>query len=235
MAESMRVLAVDTTGAHGSVAVVEDGELEGLIGIRERTPRHAESLLPTIDELLRLLSLHLEEIDGFAVAVGPGSFTGLRIGIAAAEGLSFATGKPVAGVSALEATAFRYRYVDGLVVPLIEAYRGEIYGAAYRARGGVLHLAGGPSCMTAGRFLDSLPEAPAIVAGTGILRHRAEVESRVPSALLADPSYFLGEEVARLGGAKLARGEAAALGSLAPLYVRPAEAERLRANESRPA
>jgi tRNA threonylcarbamoyladenosine biosynthesis protein TsaB len=235
MAESMRVLAVDTTGAHGSVAVVENGELEGLIGLRERTPRHAESLLPTIDQLLRLLSLTLEEIDGFAVAVGPGSFTGLRIGIAAVEGLSFATGRPAAGVSALEATAFRYRHVDGLVVSLIEAYRGEIYGAAYRARGGVLHLAVEPSCTTAGRFLDSLPEAPALVAGNGIPRHRADVESRVASALLADSSFFIGEEVARLGAAKLASGEGAPLGSLAPLYIRPAEAERLRADEPGPA
>ncbi|MGH9390705.1 MAG: tRNA (adenosine(37)-N6)-threonylcarbamoyltransferase complex dimerization subunit type 1 TsaB, partial [Vicinamibacteria bacterium] len=89
MTESMRVLAVDTTGAHGSAAVVAGGILEGLIGIRETRPRHAEALLPTIDELLRLLSLSLERIDGFAVAVGPGSFTGLRIGIAAVEGLSF--------------------------------------------------------------------------------------------------------------------------------------------------
>lgn len=231
----MRVLAVDTTGAHGSVAVVEDGELEGLIGIRERAPRHAEVLLPNIDHLLRSLSLKLEEIDGFAVAVGPGSFTGLRIGIAAVEGLSFATGMPAAGVSALEATAFRFRYLDGLVVSLIEAYRGEIYGAAYRALGGVLHQEVEPSCTGAARFLDSLPEPPALVAGSGILRHRAVVESRAPSAVLADPSFFIGEEVARLGGAKLARGEGAPLGSLAPLYIRPAEAERSRGNESRPA
>lgn len=229
----MRVLAVDTTGAHGSVAVVEDGELEGLIGLRERSPRHAEVLLPTIDHLLRSLSLKLEEIDGFAVAVGPGSFTGLRIGIAAVEGLSFATGKSAAGVSALEATAFRFRYLDGLVVSLIEAYRGEIYGAAYRARAGVLHLEVEPWCTGAAKFLDSLPEAPALVAGTGLLRHREAVEVHAPDAFLADPSFFIGEEVARLGKAKLEAGEAAPLGSLAPLYIPPAEAERNRANESR--
>jgi tRNA threonylcarbamoyladenosine biosynthesis protein TsaB len=229
----MRVLAVDTTGAHGSVAVVEGGELEGLFGVREKTPRHAEVLLPAIDHLLRSLWLKLEEIDGFAVAVGPGSFTGLRIGIAAVEGLSFATGMPAAGVSALEATAFRFRHLDGLIVSLIEAYRGEIYGAAYRARAGVLHPEVEPRCTTAARFLDRLPEPPALVAGNGILRHRAAVASRVPSAVLADPSFFIGEEVARLGEMKLARGEGALLGSLAPLYIRPAEAERNRAEDSR--
>ena len=229
----MRILAVDTTGAHGSVAVVEDGELEGLIGIRERTPRHAESLLPTIDQLFRLLSLRLEEIDGFAVAVGPGSFTGLRIGIATVEGLSFATGKPAAGVSTLEATAFRYRHVEGLIVALVEAYRGEIYGAGYRAHGGVLRLEIEPSCTSASRFLRSLPDPPSLVAGTGLLRHRAEVETHAAGAFLADPSFFIGEEVARLGSAKLEAGNAAPLGGLAPLYIRPAEAERNRALEAR--
>jgi tRNA threonylcarbamoyladenosine biosynthesis protein TsaB len=234
MTESMRVLAVDTTGAHGSVAIVAGGDLEGILGARETSPKHAESLLPTIEQLLRILSLELAEIDGFAVAVGPGSFTGLRIGIAAVEGLSFATGKPAVGVSALEATAFRYRHVDGLVVALIEAYRGEIYGAAYRARRGVLHLEVEPTCTSASRFLETLPDPPSLVAGTGILRHRNEVETCASGAFLADPSFFIGEEVARLGGAKLAAGDAAPLGGLAPLYIRPAEAERNLALEARP-
>ncbi len=224
----MRVLAVDTTGAHGSVAIVSGGELEGILGARETRPKHAESLLPTIEQLLRILSLRLEDVDGLAVAVGPGSFTGLRIGIAAVEGLSFATGKPAAGVSALEATAFRFRHVDGLIVALIEAYRGEIYGAAYRARAGVLQLEVAPSCTSASSFLQTLPEPPSIVAGTGLLRHRSEVEPHAAAAFLADPSFFLGEEIARLGMAKLEAGEAAPLGSLAPLYIRPAEAERTR-------
>jgi tRNA threonylcarbamoyladenosine biosynthesis protein TsaB len=221
----MRVLAVDTTGAHGSVGIVEGGELQGLIGIKETRPRHAESLLPTIDHLLRLLSLRLDEIEGFAVAVGPGSFTGLRIGIAAVEGLSFAAGKPAAGVSALEATAFRFRHADGLIVPLIEAYRGEVYGAAYRARAGALALVVEPSCASASRFLDSLPEPPSLVAGTAILRHREEIEAHAKNAMVSDASFFIAEEVARLGGARILAGDAASLGSLAPLYVRRSDAE----------
>jgi tRNA threonylcarbamoyladenosine biosynthesis protein TsaB len=233
MAESMRVLAVDTTGAHGSVAIVAGGELEGILGARETSPKHAESLLPTIEQLLRVLSLELGDIDGFAVAVGPGSFTGLRIGIAAVEGLSFATGKPASGVSALEATAFRYRHVDGLIVALIEAYRGEIYGAAYRARRGFLHLEVEPTCTSASRFIQALPEPPALVAGTGLLRHRNEVEAHAAGAFLADPSFFIGEEVARLGTAELEAGNTAPLGGLTPLYIRPAEAERNRTLEAR--
>jgi tRNA threonylcarbamoyladenosine biosynthesis protein TsaB len=183
--------------------------------------------------LLRILSLGLEEIDGFSVAVGPGSFTGLRIGIAAVEGLSFAMAKPAVGVSALEATAFRYRHIDGLVVALIEAYRGEVYGAAYRARAGALDLEVEPSCTSASEFLQALPEPPSLVAGTGLLSHRNEVEAHAAGAFLADPSFFIGEEVARIGAAKLEAGDAAPLGGLTPLYVRPAEAERNRALKAR--
>jgi tRNA threonylcarbamoyladenosine biosynthesis protein TsaB len=221
----MRVLAVDTTGAHGSVAIVDGGELEGLIGLRETSPRHAEILLPLIDQLLRLQSLRLEDIGGFAVALGPGSFTGLRIGIAAVEGLAFATGKPAAGVSALEAFAHRFRHLGGLLVPLIEAYRGEVYGAAYRAHRGELHLVVEPTCATASAFLDHLPEPPALVAGTAILRHREAIETHARNAFLAPASFFIAEEIARLGRARLEAGDAASLGSLAPLYVRRADAE----------
>jgi tRNA threonylcarbamoyladenosine biosynthesis protein TsaB len=175
--------------------------------------------------MLRLHNLRLEDIDGFAVAVGPGSFTGLRIGIAAVEGLSFATGKPAAGVSALEAFAYRFRHVEGLIVPLIEAYRGEIYGAAYRARRGELRLEIEPSCMTAPAFLDSLLEPPSLLAGTAILRHRDAIEPHARNAFIADSSFFIAEEIARLGSARLEAGDAASLGTLAPLYVRRAEAE----------
>jgi tRNA threonylcarbamoyl adenosine modification protein YeaZ len=234
MMASMRALAVDTTGAHGSVALVAEGELVALVGIRETSPRHAERLLPTIESLLGRLSLELSQIDGFAVAVGPGSFTGLRIGIASVEGLSFATGKPVAGVSALEATAFRFRHLPGLIVSIIEAYRGEVYGAAYRSRSGLLQQEVEPVCATASDFLAALPEPPSIVAGTAIVRHREAIERSAPGVRMADASFFLAEEVARIGEAKLAAGGSAPLGGLTPIYIRPPEAERKLSGKARP-
>jgi tRNA threonylcarbamoyladenosine biosynthesis protein TsaB len=224
----MRILAVDTTGAHGSVAVLDGRELRGILGIATDSPHHAENLLPTIDELLGRLSLPLDRVEGFAVAVGPGGFTGLRIGIAAVEGLSFATGRPAAGVSALEATAYRHRRLDGLVVCFIEAYRGEIYGALYRAQGGRISLLSDPVCQPPAVFLDSLPGPPAIVAGTGILRYRALLASRLGEAVVAEESFFLAEEVGRLGLSRLEAGQDSRLGTLEALYIRPSEAEKSR-------
>jgi tRNA A37 threonylcarbamoyladenosine modification protein TsaB len=119
--------------------------------------------------------------------------------------------------------------MDDFVVALIEAYRGEIYGAGYRAEKGRLSPMVAPSCAAPEVFLDSLPRAPAVLAGTGTTRHRAAIESRFPRAFVAEGSFFLAEEIARIGAAKLSRGEAAPLGSLEALYIRPAEAERNRA------
>jgi tRNA threonylcarbamoyladenosine biosynthesis protein TsaB len=178
--------------------------------------------------MLSHLDLTLENLDGYAVAVGPGSFTGLRIGIASVEGLAFASGRPAVGVSALDATAYRFRHLRGLIVALIEAYRGEVYAAAYRSDGTELTPVGRPVCERPERFLDSLPERPARVAGTALLRHAHLISSRWDSSILAEASFFLGEEVARLGAAELEAGRSAKLGGLEALYLRPSDAERGR-------
>jgi tRNA threonylcarbamoyladenosine biosynthesis protein TsaB len=221
----MRVLAVDTTSAHGSVALLDGSELKGLIGVRAATPRHAENLLPTIHDLLGRVETSLGGIDGFAVARGPGAFTGLRIGIAALQGLAFATGRPIVGISTLEAAAYRYRYVEGILVAFHEAYRSEVYAATYRSHAGRLSLVAEPVCQAPERFLDELERSPALVFGTGLLRYRALVRSRFPGAILPEPSFFLAEEVARLGREKLETSDAAALGSLTALYIRPSDSE----------
>lgn len=223
----MLVLAVDTTSAHGSVAVLDDDALLGLLAFRTAHPRHAENLLPTVEHLLEQVGVALDELDGFAVAIGPGSFTGLRIGIAAAEGLAYALERPVVGVSSLEATAFRYRHRRGVLVAILEAYRGEVYAAAYQSDGEVLQAQAEPTCMKVKDFLLSLPDAPELVAGTATISYREVLHDIIdPRVTIAAPSFFIAEEVARLGAAKLAAGEHAPLGGLDALYIRPSEAER---------
>lgn len=230
----MRVLAADTTGVRASVALVDDGELVGVVGFSTGRPHHAENLLPTIDLVLDRLSLRLADLDGLAIAAGPGSFTGIRIGIAALEGLAYATGKPVVGVSTLEATAFRHRHARGLIVSIVEAYRGEIYGASFRSDGRRLTPAGEPVCRAPEPFLRALPETPSLLVGTGTLAHRDTIEAVLgPAPPLADASFFLAEEVARLGETRLGRGEAAPLGGVEPIYLRRPEAERERAKRER--
>ena len=233
----MLVLAVDTTtttgSAHGSLALLDDHALRGAMSFRTAKPRHAESLLPSVDYLLARVEAKLDDVQGFAVAVGPGSFTGLRIGIAAVEGLAYTLERPAVGVSTLEATAFRYRHRRGLLVALIDAYRGEVYGASYRSDGESIEQASEPTCMPPKDFLDSLSEPPELVAGNATVSYRDVLEAHLPeSVTIAEPSLFIAEEVARLGTRKLEAGERAPLGGLDALYIRPSEAERSRANKT---
>ena len=233
----MLVLAVDTTtsttttGAHGSLALLDDHALCGVMAFRTAQPLHAETLLPSVDYLLAQSEAKLDDVQAFAVAVGPGSFTGLRIGIAAVEGLAYTLDRPAVGVSTLDAIAFRYRHRRGLLVALIEAYRGEVYGASYQSDGESIQQASEPTCMPPKDFLDSLSEPPELVAGSATVSYRDVLDANLPqSVTIAEPSLFIAEEVGRLGTRKLEAGERAPLGGLDALYIRPSGAERDKSN-----
>ncbi len=126
----MKVLAIDTTSMLGSVALCEDAKALALdIG---NTQRHAEALVKTIDELFTKTGWSKSELNGIAVAIGPGSFTGLRIGLAVAKGMAIALSVPIAGVSSLRSLAVNGMNSKKFILPMIDARRGEIYCAIYR-------------------------------------------------------------------------------------------------------
>ncbi|QQR80727.1 MAG: tRNA (adenosine(37)-N6)-threonylcarbamoyltransferase complex dimerization subunit type 1 TsaB [Deltaproteobacteria bacterium] len=130
----MKILAIETSTLTGSVALLDVSETEkkvlGEISL-SISVQHSERLLPMVDHLLSQCSCTLEMIDLFAVSVGPGSFTGLRIGIAAAQGFSLSTGKSLVGVSTLKSLAMNVFGFSGVILPLINAFRGEVYAALY--------------------------------------------------------------------------------------------------------
>ncbi len=131
----MKILAVDTSTLTGSVALLEmEGERASLLGeiTLSVSVQHSEQLIPAIRGFLSNAAVPISSIDLFAAAEGPGSFTGLRIGIATIQGFAFSQGKPTIGVSSLEALALSGLFFDGIVVPMLDARRGEIYAAAYR-------------------------------------------------------------------------------------------------------
>lgn len=132
----VKILAIETSTLTGSVALLENDSLIGEITLSV-SAQHSESLLPAIDQLLSQARVKSAEIDLYAVAVGPGSFTGLRIGIAAAQGLSLAHQKPLVGVSTLRGLAMNAIFYSGIIVPVLNAFRGEVYFGLYRARDGI--------------------------------------------------------------------------------------------------
>jgi len=131
----MKILGVDTSSGCLSVALVEDGRLTGLCS-RDDGLGHSVNLMPMIAAMLDARGLNPGHIDLFAVATGPGSFTGLRIGAAAVKGMALAADKPCAGVSTLEALAQAFGRGRGLVCPVMDARRSEMYNAVFDAGSG---------------------------------------------------------------------------------------------------
>ncbi len=230
----MKILAVDTTTMIGSVAIT-DNERVVAEKYLDRELTHAEQLLPGIEQVIKSSSLKISDIDAFAVAIGPGSFTGLRIGVATIKGLAFSLGKPVVGVSSLESLAFHYVEKPNLVCPMFDARKGEVYFALYKPNPEIKRLEViSPESVknpeeSVKELSKYLPKLQIIIfPGDGARRYR-DIISRVfkdkaliPEDRLASP---WAPNTAFLALPKLLSGEFENLDLFEPNYIRKSEAE----------
>ena len=127
----MRILALDSSGLVATVAIVEDEQTLAEYTVNYKKT-HSQTLLPMLDEVVKMLELDLETIDAIAVAGGPGSFTGLRIGSATAKGLGLALGKPLIHIPTLDGLAYNLYGNKGLICPIMDARRNQVYTGIYR-------------------------------------------------------------------------------------------------------
>ena len=220
----MKLLALETATLAGGAALLDDGRLVGEVRLNIALT-HSERLMAMVDRLLQDCGWEARSLEALAVSIGPGSFTGLRVGAATAKGLALALDLPVAPVPTLDALAATLPFADAAVCPLLDARKGEVYCSLYRWRDGGMerqwdYLALPPE-IAAARL-----DAPVIVLGDGVpacrpylarlgegLRDAAPVHS-VPSPAV----------VGAIGHAILAAGGGIAAERLAPLYLRPSEA-----------
>lgn len=133
----MRILAIDSSATAASAALVDDGKVLGEFYINTSLT-HSQTLMPIIHDLFTFTKTDFNSVDLFAVSVGPGSFTGIRIGVASVKGLAMAQDKPCAGVSTLEAMAHNLEHLEGIVCAVMDARCGQVYNAIFKARGGSL-------------------------------------------------------------------------------------------------
>lgn len=233
MSTAPLLLAVESSTDWLGVAL-----LEGETPLETRREHHpgqgSERLLPLIDELLGAASRSLDAVEGFAVASGPGSFTGLRVGIATVKGLAFGAGTKVAAVSTLDALAHAARLDDGIVVAALDARRGELYASATQFRPGTPPTELVSACVvtpeelaarllaTSGSPLVWVGDAPGAASDLAL-----PVEIREPPEGAPDPAW-----IGRLGARILAAGEGIAPEALAPWYLRRAEAEVRRTGQA---
>ena len=132
----MKILGIDSSGMVASVAIV-DGDTVIAEYTMNHKRTHSETLLPMIDEIVKTSEMKLEELDAIAIASGPGSFTGLRIGAATAKGLALAIGKPIIPVKTCEGLAYNMWGADGVICPIIDARRSQVYTGLYTVMGNV--------------------------------------------------------------------------------------------------
>jgi len=208
-----------------------------LIGSRtvNSSVTHSARLLRAIQSLLAETETRLDDLTGLAVSIGPGSFTGVRIGLSSAKGLAIVLGIPVVGISTLEALALRAGRDRRLICPVIDARRNETFVAAYRWSHDVdlPRVAIRPGVMPIGDFLRRLT-GRCLFLGDGALRYRAQIESHLGNLASFAPAHRIlpsAEEIAHLGQMRLARGESDDLTQLEPVYIRPSDA-RLPSSET---
>lgn len=230
----MKILAIDTTAKTATAALVENEKLIALTVLN--TPNtHSVTLLPMIDGLLKGAGLTVDDIDLFATSAGPGSFTGVRIGAAAIKGLAFASKKPCVGVSSLEALALNVAETEGIICPVMDARRNQLYNAFFRYEGGKLTRLTEDRVLSAEELKNELTGSGEAVYLTGDgsdIAKKALAENFVKTphevlcyhnaynvALLAYETYLAASEEERADFTAE---------KLAPVYLRMSQAERER-------
>ena len=226
----MRILAVETATSWQSVAIV-DGDVVVARVDEDASGSHARMLVPAIDRVLTSCRMALSDLDSLAVSIGPGSFTGLRVGLATMLGFRSVTGLPLAAVPTLEAMAWNLRGAEGLLCPVFRARTGEVYWAQYRwLPDGLLKQEQEERAGTLAAMARSL-SGPVTTFGDGWLLHQKELrrlfEEQTVDVRDVSPDgihHPSAVSVGFAGLARLQRGGAAGQG-LSPLYVQRAEAE----------
>jgi len=227
----MKILALETSAKAVSAAVAEDGKIL-CCGYQDTGLTHSRTLMPIVEGILKNTELTVSQMDAIAVAVGPGSFTGIRIGVAAAKVLAFASDKPTVGVSTLAAMARNVAFAGGLVICAMDARRNQVYNALFDAMDGALTRLTPDRAISLTDLAEELKDdpRPKTVVGDGT-RLCADFLSAVgipcslaPAQLVMQNAMSVAlaaEELAREGGLVSAQ-------ALEPVYLRPAQAQRLR-------
>jgi len=223
----MIILAADTTSSYGSVALLKKKQLLAEVNT-DSGLTHSESLLPGVERVLRSQNLTIQDVEIYALAVGPGSFTGIRIGMSTFKSFANASGKPIAPVSTLEALALKLiSHQNRLLCPVMDAKKNEIYAAMYETKDGNPNEVIPQGLYSPAQFFSLLPSQRIIhFIGSGVevykdmifdyFRDKARISSR---------SLFIANEVGRIGYGLFREKKVLHHLDVKPLYFRRSQAE----------
>ncbi len=224
----MKILAADTSANVATVCVTEDGRLlaERVVDYKKT---HSQTLMPMIDGVLADCGTDISEIELFAVANGPGSFTGLRIGISTLKGMAHAGGKPVVEVSTLEALAHNIYMSDAVICPIMDARRAQVYNAVYEWKEGRQVALAEPRALSVEECVADVKEygKKVIFLGDGVPVHREYIaEAMGDMAVFAPPSCNSHRASSVAAIACERKEEAKNCFEVVPVYLRKPQAER---------
>ena len=227
----MKILALETSAKAVSATVTENGKVL-CSGYQDTGLTHSRTLMPIVEHLLKNTGLTMADIDVIAVAAGPGSFTGIRIGVAAAKGLAFAADKPAAGVSTLAAMARNVAFSDGLVICAMDARRNQIYNALFAAKDGQLTRLTEDRAIALADLAEELrtdSRSKTVVGDGARLCHSFLTDAGI-ACRIAPPHLVMQNamSVALEAEQMAAEGKLVSSQALEPVYLRPAQADLLR-------
>ncbi|RPJ85906.1 MAG: tRNA (adenosine(37)-N6)-threonylcarbamoyltransferase complex dimerization subunit type 1 TsaB [Acidobacteria bacterium] len=228
----MFILALDTASNAGGVALSRNSEVIGLH--MAKTPlKYSERLIDWVDFLLKQHDIKLGQIDCFAVAAGPGSFTGLRIGVAAAKGFGQAIGRPVVALSSLEALAFRFRHVSSLVAPVVDARRQQIYAAVYDTGAKEPRLRVPEDVARPDEWVRKLPDDAYSFVGDGAVLYRSTMLNAMPRSRVIDSDNCVLAELCQLAYLRHSQGKETGAQAVRANYLRPPDVQLQPVTDSR--
>ncbi|WP_167957833.1 tRNA (adenosine(37)-N6)-threonylcarbamoyltransferase complex dimerization subunit type 1 TsaB [Anaerosporobacter faecicola] len=202
----MKILAIDSSGLVASVAIISDKELIGEYTINYKKT-HSQTLLPMLDAVVKMVELDLKEIDAIAVAKGPGSFTGLRIGSSTAKGLGLALNKPIIEIPTVDGLAYNIGFTDYMICPLMDAKRNQVYTGLYEYIDGKFSVIKQECAVALSEIIQEINEKgrKVIFLGDGVPVYKEQIEQVITVAHEYSPAH-------------LARQRAGAIGALACRY-----------------
>lgn len=228
----MKLLVLDSSGLVASVALIEDDRL-----IAEYTTgnklTHSQTLLPMLNEVIKRTSFEMEDIDAIAVAKGPGSFTGLRIGAATAKGLGLALNKPIVPVPTVDGLAYQLFGTSKIICPMMDARRKQVYTGFYRFEGGEMKVLKEQCAQSVEDTLDQLRKynETVIFLGDGVPVYHDEIMEKMGESAIFAPAHANRQRAAAVGALAqvyFAQGIYESADEFVPDYLRKSQAERER-------
>lgn len=226
----MKLLALDTSSIVATVALIDEGKIIGEIIINHKK-NHSKRLMPLIQQLLNEVEVSIEDVDAYGVCIGPGSFTGIRIGLSTAKALAQVENKPLVGISTLEGLAFNLPYSRGIICPILDAQREQIYTGLYKWEGDQMFSIMDDQAIAVEDWIEELKKRSENIhlIGDAIPKFASKLKENLGERVSIAPVTARmprASSIANLALQKILGGEESNYKSVIPHYIRKSQAEQ---------